>query len=469
MNNLPPIRDGRGRRAHDSNTTSFTSFLQHHSRGRAQSESPQKGRIRAKSPFVPSSAERKARRRPTPLNLDDARKYGEEVSHRKGVQAIHFPLITPADAQHRHVNEDGSSSVYTDNSPFNDIPTISPLHINKRVNVFQSYNTWRDMTMPNMQTPATQLQSPAQIRPARSKSVNQATDHLETLPATTYEPPATPPTTQGKQQRGLVKSATAHDIRGEQQQPSTSCTDQFSPLTPWLMGDKHKRKASKTLFGNNGWLDDSGDKKKIEPPSQKPTSFLDGIKKKAREFAETANLKPARRLPSPNRVTISLDPREQSLLYCELEFILSNALDLYIKSQLNGGRLDPDKLKKVADVWSAKGRPRVVGFRYDLETQLELISLHVGQFRFYGHGQINESATMGLLGAMKSNARTIRVRTLCQPDSVIAKQILDSQALLQLIGSTESLQISLAEVSQFFKVVLEREKAVAAFAETRAQ
>lgn len=177
--------------------------------------------------------------------------------------------------------------------------------------------------------------------------------------------------------------------------------------------------------------------------------------------AETTNLKPARRLPNPNRVTISLDPREQSLLYCELEFILSNALDSYIKSQLNGGRLDPDKLKKISDAWSSKGRPRVVGFRYDLETQLELVSLHSGQFRFYGTHQVNESAISGLLGAMRGNARTVRVRTLCQPDSVVAKHILDAQSLLRLIGAVESLQISLAEVGQFFKVVLEREKAIA--------
>jgi hypothetical protein len=157
---------------------------------------------------------------------------------------------------------------------------------------------------------------------------------------------------------------------------------------------------------------------------------------------------------------ISLDTREQSLLYCELEFVLSNALDAYIKSQLNGGRLDPDKLKKVADSWAQKGRPRVIGFRYDLETQVELVALHTRQFRFYGARQVSEAAVAGLLGAVRSNARAMRVRTLCQPDSVVAKHILDAQALLQLIGSTDSLQISLAEVSQFFKVILEREKAI---------
>ena len=105
-------------------------------------------------------------------------------------------------------------------------------------------------------------------------------------------------------------------------------------------------------------------------------------------------------------MAISLDSREQSLLYCELEFILSNALDSYIKTQLNGGRLDPDKLKKVADAWASKGRPRVVGFRYDLETQMELVHLHQRQFRFYGRlAQADgEGAVLGLLHAMKVDA-----------------------------------------------------------------
>ena len=39
------------------------------------------------------------------------------------------------------------------------------------------------------------------------------------------------------------------------------------------------------------------------------------------------------------------------------------------------------------------------------------------------------------------------------------KHILDAQALLVLLGSYEGLQRGLAEVSQFFRVILEREKA----------
>lgn len=277
------------RRAHDSTTTTFTTFLEH-SRGRTHfrthSESPNKDRSRAKSPFVPSSAERKARKRPTPLNLQDARKYGEEVSNRKGNQVVHLPLITPPHAQHRQVRDDGSSSVYTDNSPFDGPTPLSPLRIDKRINVLQSYNDWRGMRSPQAQGPAAQLKSPIEFRPSRSKSVNQATDQLDTLPATAYEPPPIPSTSNGAQ-KALVKSATVHDLKGDQQQPQTAQTDQFTPLTPWLLDTEHKRKASKTLFGNNGWLNDTDEVKKMDNQVQKPSSFFHGIKKKAREFVST--------------------------------------------------------------------------------------------------------------------------------------------------------------------------------------
>lgn len=159
------------------------------------------------------------------------------------------------------------------------------------------------------------------------------------------------------------------------------------------------------------------------------------------------------------RIAISLDPREQSLLYGELEYNLSNALQYYITTQLEQGRLFPDKLKKVADAWAQKGRPRVVGFRYDVETQLDLVALHEADFRFYGRRQGNPIEVTGLLDAMRTNARAMRIRTFCQPDSVIAKQLVDSQSLFNMLGCPEAQQIALAEVCQFFKVIVEREQA----------
>ena len=159
-----------------------------------------------------------------------------------------------------------------------------------------------------------------------------------------------------------------------------------------------------------------------------------------------------------SRIQISLDPREQSLLYCELELLLTTAVDTYITSQFNAGRLDADKHKKVADAWQHKGRPRVVGFRYDLETQLELVQLHVAQFRFYGSRSGTPVAIAGVLDMIRVDARAMRIRTFCQPDSVIAKQLLDAQHLFNTLGCPEPRQIQLAEVTQFFKTVVERER-----------
>ncbi|KAM0514725.1 hypothetical protein ACHAPS_009324 [Verticillium nonalfalfae] len=162
--------------------------------------------------------------------------------------------------------------------------------------------------------------------------------------------------------------------------------------------------------------------------------------------------------PKADKLAISLDPREQSLLYCELEFQVSNAIHAYITNELGHGRLDTDKLKVIANGWKGKGRPRVVGFRYDLETQLELINLHLTDFRFFGRRQGNPLEIAGLLHAMKVNARAMRIRTFCQPDSVIAKQLVDSQSLFNTIGCSDVQQVALAEIAQFFKVIVERER-----------
>lgn len=157
------------------------------------------------------------------------------------------------------------------------------------------------------------------------------------------------------------------------------------------------------------------------------------------------------------QLAISLSAREQSLFYCELEFHLTNTVNDYITGELDRGHLDPDKLKKISDGWIQRGRPRVIGFRYDLETQLDLVILHSKEFTFHGRRQGNLIEINGLLHTVKVNARAMGIRTFCQPDSVVAKQLVDAQSLFNLIGASNTQQISLAEVAQFFKVIVERE------------
>jgi hypothetical protein len=66
------------------------------------------------------------------------------------------------------------------------------------------------------------------------------------------------------------------------------------------------------------------------------------------------------------------------------------------------------------------------------------------------------TAILGVIDTAKANARVMRVRTFCQPDTVIAKQLLDAQGLFNILGCPEDQQIKLAEIIAFFKAAVER-------------
>jgi len=157
------------------------------------------------------------------------------------------------------------------------------------------------------------------------------------------------------------------------------------------------------------------------------------------------------------QLVISLDPREQSLLYCELDFLLCSALNSYITCQFNAGRLDAAKLKRISDGWQQRGRPKVVGFRYDVETQLDLVRFHVPDFRFYSR-HMTEADIYGIIDMMRVNSRVMRIRTYCQPDTVISKQILDTQNLMNIIGCSEEEHVALASITNFYRDAIARDK-----------
>ncbi|KAI1636772.1 hypothetical protein F4809DRAFT_607694 [Biscogniauxia mediterranea] len=386
-----------------------------------------------------------------------------------------------------------SSSVYEWDE---DLPTISPLHIPKRgemmnVDILQQYNEWwQDSSMaaarraefpaspvPHIQNQRAKHQAILHNVRSRSEMGRRDMSSGEKVGASTSSAaPHDMPLRQERQPSyhggSLPKSATMSDVRdeGDNQFRSDSrpqlekISEPFTPLTPWLMaGGLSGKKKSKILIGKDGYLEDTTAQAQVQDHKKKGESskgigFFGKCKNIAREFAETS-FRPSRtRAGAVKKLVISLDPREQSLVYCELEFNLSSALDEYIKTQLNSGRLSPDKLKKVADTWAAHGRPNVTGFRYDLETQVDLVAAHIDHFRFYGDIQVDPIAIMGLLHSMKTNAREMRARTYCQPDTVIFKHLQDASSFMRMIGSAELRQTRLDQVSQFFKAIVTREK-----------
>ncbi|KAM0328459.1 hypothetical protein ACHAQA_004866 [Verticillium albo-atrum] len=391
-------------------------------------------------------AERRRQNAPNQIAVDEARKYGTFVRRARAVPAASHPLnhsqpLFPA-------VDESWSSVYSQEDGY-PAPHVAPLAVEKGTvsrqidDVLQTYNDWKGLDSSSLDNDiAERRSSPVRTSPARARSP-------------------------GRQRAPSPRRAPKTCNRADELKQTASDNDSYSPLVTYFAfeGLPIQKIGGKTLIGEQGWLKRPNThqtpERRKKDVSPKKAGLLDSIKKMAKGMTEA---KASRRPREPEKetktlkLTISLDPREQSLLYCELEFQVSNAIHAYITNELSHGRLDTDKLKMIADSWNGKGRPRVVGFRYDLETQLELINLHLTDFRFFGRRQGNPLEIAGLLHAMKVNARAMRIRTFCQPDSVIAKQLVDSQSLFNTIGCSNTQQVALAEIAQFFKVIVERER-----------
>ncbi|KAL2132386.1 hypothetical protein VTI74DRAFT_3896 [Chaetomium olivicolor] len=361
---------------------------------------------------------------PPPIDTDIARVHAKVAAYREGKQpvvVVHNPpekTASPVRRSDRYATTDDSSSYYSQDSTRERYPScISPLRIHKATEPKQ----------------ASILQEYAEIQNAP---------------------------------RGSDKASVELEQRGTTDEASSGAELAYTPLAPFLpKGAPTIRKASKTLIGEGGWLENTS---KPAEPTASPTragGFLGNLVKKAKGMIEANQDSRAQRKsresdksrPTSRQLAISLSPREQSLLYCELEFVVATALNDYITAQFNAGRLETDRLKKVAEDWQRKGRPKVVGFRYDLETQLDLVRVHVNDFKFYSRIAAT-TAILGIIDTMKANARVLRIRTFCQPDTVIAKQLLDSQSLFNILGCPEDQQIKLAEIIAFFKAAIERER-----------
>lgn len=170
---------------------------------------------------------------------------------------------------------------------------------------------------------------------------------------------------------------------------------------------------------------------------------------------------------------MSLDAREQSLLYGELEYHMSDVLNGYVTAQLERGRVSTDKLKRVDDAWRTQGRLPVVGFRYDLATQIDLVTMHMDDFEFPGaawtggdrrrqHSDCSDQQPcdpIDVLRAVGIDARAMSVRTFCMPDSLVARHIVHAQELFDLVGAEKAKHDALGEIVSFFRLCLDNARA----------
>ncbi|KAJ4307216.1 hypothetical protein N0V88_000595 [Collariella sp. IMI 366227] len=418
-----PVKSNYGRTPENQRTLAFKALTISGSPNKAR-EAPLARNTTIAHGTPSRSAERGAKGPPPPIDTEIARAHAKVAAYRDGKQpvlVVHNPperAPSPVRRSDQYATTDDSSSYYSQDSTRKRYPScISPLRVHKSTEPKHS-----------------------SILQEYAESQNAA--------------------------RGSDQASVELEQRGASDEASSGAELAYTPLAPFLpKGAPTIRKASKTLIGEGGWLENTS---KPPEPAASPTragGFLGNLVKKAKGMIESNQDNRAQRKsresdksrPTSRQLAISLSPREQSLLYCELEFTVATALNDYITTQFNAGRLEADRLKKVAEDWQRKGRPKVVGFRYDLETQLDLIRLHVNDFRFYSRIAAT-TAILGIIDTMKANTRVLRIRTFCQPDTVIAKQLLDSQSLFNILGCPEDQQIKLAEIIAFFKAAIERER-----------
>lgn len=254
-NVLSPVPESAGLRP-PSHVTTMTDII---NGGNNMSSQGSRDMSRHESP--PKVEEK---RRPMPLNLDQARAYAQSVSSRVRPRPVQ---VTAArnEAQRVPALGDGSSSVYTSSVP---LPSheLSSDRLREfempETNVLQHYNDW------SMNTSA------ANGRP-RSKTATESRGTLAMPNAgdPTRRDPSPAKSVGGK---SLSRSVTLHE----------RVASPFTPLTPYLMGNVRK---SKTLFGEKGWLEDTAAKAQDpkKPDRKKNAGFLDSVKKTARRIVCT--------------------------------------------------------------------------------------------------------------------------------------------------------------------------------------
>lgn len=156
---------------------------------------------------------------------------------------------------------------------------------------------------------------------------------------------------------------------------------------------------------------------------------------------------------------VSVPPRPQSILYCELRFLLHQATDAFLRDMWSKGFLSVSRLKKIDDVYVGHGRPRVLGFFYDFETQLSLVLIHAehAEFQFFGPKRFDRAAILSCLRAALVDARQMQVHNYCFNDTVIAKHLIDAHLLLEFFGSGPEHYGILAKCGIFFKKYIDFE------------
>lgn len=154
------------------------------------------------------------------------------------------------------------------------------------------------------------------------------------------------------------------------------------------------------------------------------------------------------------RYRVSLTPPEQAKLYSEVELMICATANHFLKHQQYRGRIAPATLAKVTQGWASKNRPQVLEFRYDQQTQRDLVLYNIKAFRFHGPDADDPIVLNSMMHAWKHLGKDMSIRTFCTPDSVVRKHMFDINKLLEMLGAPDVMVQAYQEVESATRTLL---------------
>lgn len=148
-----------------------------------------------------------------------------------------------------------------------------------------------------------------------------------------------------------------------------------------------------------------------------------------------------RRAPFP----VSIKSSGQNKLWSELEFMLIETCNNFLKDELEHGRLSRESIIRAKRQWQARSRPQVIEFYYDQATQYEIIIGNLRTIKLYSDSAEDAVMLNSVLHQWKILIRELSVKTLCMPDSIVRRWLHDGRRVLELLGAPS---ISLAHLDR---------------------
>lgn len=133
---------------------------------------------------------------------------------------------------------------------------------------------------------------------------------------------------------------------------------------------------------------------------------------------------------------VSIRSSGQSKLWSELEYMLIETGNTFIKAEVEHDRIPREGVIRTKRQWQARNRPQVIEFYYDQATQYELIISNLRTIKLYSDYAQDAIMLNSVLHQWKILIRELSVKTLCMPDSIVRRWLHDGRRVLELLGAS---------------------------------